>query len=159
MGRENFYGDLTLCKLSGKKIQHHFSGHPQDLVEITFEGMTAEKWSSLFGWVLGQGARVMNHLGYLDLTDLSFEKFMKGEDGYIVSVTTTGGIPIHLAFVELDRVGINLAIEDIPNETVFLDLLAFTDFLADMMACPRYSIFPEFKPHEAFVINGQLVHQ
>lgn len=140
-----------------QKVQHHFSGNPQDLVEIIFEGITAEKWHDFFNWVVTQPARVMTQLGYIDLADLSYERFMAGEEGYIVSVATPGGIVIHLEFIVLGQLDINIAIEDIPNERAFYDLLSFTNFLASLTHCSRYFIFPEFKPDDAFIINGQLV--
>jgi hypothetical protein len=140
-----------------EKVKHHFSGHPEDLVEVIYYDMEPHCWELLFNWLEGKVTLLRFQHGYIKPPELNYDSFINGELCYIATIKSVGGLDIELSIIDDDKLEINIEIGEIQSVDVFEDMLLTVNDIAKVIFSRNYIISPEIKPEHAFVINGNIV--
>jgi len=139
------------------KIKHHFNGHPEDLIEIIYRDMNPHSWKLLFDWIKDKVIYLNTQDGYIEPHELSYDAYISGEYSYIATIKTASGTLLDLSIIDEDSLDINIELEEIQSTQAFDELLSNVREIARIIACENYIICPEFKPDQAFVINGHYL--
>lgn len=135
----------------------YFEGHRDDLVEIIYYGMTAATWNLLFNWLGDKVICLQTQDGYVSTEELYFESFLTGENSYIATVKSPGGLEFPLMIIEKDILEINMEKGEIKSHFAFDDFFSFIKSVASTVESSHYIVCPEFCPEQAFIVNGQVV--
>jgi len=139
------------------KVKHYFSGHPEDLIEVIYRDMNPHSWKRLFDWVKDKIIHLNTRHGYIEPNELSFDAYISGEYSYIATIKTANGAVLSLSIIDEDSLDINIELEEIQSAQDFDELLSNVKEIAEVIACENYIICPEFKPNQAFIINGNYL--
>ncbi len=138
-------------------VKHHFSGHPEDLIEVIYRDMKPYSWERLFDWIKDKIIYLDTQHGYIEPHELSFDAYISGEYSYIATIKTDNGAMLSLSIIDEDSLDINIELEEIQSAQAFNELLSNVKEIAGVIACENYIICPEFKPDQAFIINGHYL--
>lgn len=135
------------------KVSHHFSGHPDDLIEVYFHGIDKEAWRKLFDWLDGKVIYLLDQHNVDRSNKLNLDLFLDGSLSYIADIETPH-LNLSLGIIDDDQLTMDIAKGDIQSEDVFADFLSSINTIANVVGCTDYIVCPEFRKNEAFVING-----
>ena len=140
------------------ELKHHFEGHSQDLIEVIYEDITPEIWTTLFHWLDGKISHLMTKDGYDDVSTLSLESVLSGDCSYVVTlISTDERMPLELSIIDDELLEINIELEEIQSAAEFELYLKTVTEIATVIQSTNYYICPEYKKDESFMINGKLV--
>ena len=141
-----------------QQVKQHFSGNPDDSIEIYYENMTEASWLSVFDWIDNQtGILVMNAYGYIEPEELSYKEFIAGNTAYVVTTTSKSGLIFNLRIIDDDIMDCYIDIGDVQDKDIFNEFLSLVNELAEITHSPKVIVCPEEQKDKAFILNGELV--
>ncbi|HED33692.1 MAG TPA: hypothetical protein ENJ08_05660 [Gammaproteobacteria bacterium] len=143
--------------MTWNKVKHHFSGHPEDLIEVIYRDMNPHAWKRLFDWIKDRIIHLNTQHGYIEPGKLSFDAYISGEYSYIATIRTGNETELSLSIIDENSLEIDIELEEIQSAQAFDTLLSNVKEIAGVIACENYIICPEFKPEQAFIINGNYL--
>ncbi len=140
-------------------VKKYFSGKPDDLIEIYFEGLSEDSWRRLFTW-LGQRPihRVIDQNGVVWDNVMNLEDYLSERVSYLITFDNTQNRTLNLCINDLEYAEMSVEHSEVQCEEDFLRLLTDLRELAVVLQCPNYIMCPEFKKEQAFYKSSAFSH-
>lgn len=148
---------MNLKNTRWNKIKHHFSGHPDDLIEVIYNDLNTQSWNNLFIWLTDKIIHLRTQHDYINPDQLSLKSFISGELSYIATIRTKNGLELSLSIINDNTLEIDIEQSCIQSALAFNDLLESVNNIASVTGSVDYIICPEFQTGQAFVVNGKVL--
>lgn len=150
--------EIGAITMKWEQVKQHFSGDPDESIEIYYENMTEASWRSVFDWIDNQpGILVMNAYGYIEPEELDCEEFIAGNTGYVVTTRSKADLEFSLNIIDDDTMDCYVYPSEIQGEDSFNDFMSLVNELAEITHSPRVIICPEEQKAKAFIVNGEMI--
>ncbi|NVJ50735.1 MAG: hypothetical protein HWE13_03050 [Gammaproteobacteria bacterium] len=133
---------------------------PRDeLIEVTFEGITETGWRQLEPWLNGKVLHVECQYGRLPNSEFTMDAFLDEQYSYSLLVAVSAKQKLTLLLNELDCLTCDIEPGELNTPEQCQAFITAVDELAAVINPRRYFIAPEFKPQAMIYLNGHFVAQ